>query len=111
MINAVEIELPGAAAIESSLDGDAIADFPMEAFGRAGAGNSALAVFEEIVPLVVRYHKLSHYLALIFGVDDKLWKEVLFILIDTAEPVIVRNGFDPGNSKDFVAVGDRHQLH
>src|SRR2546422_6820342 len=108
VINAVEIELPRTAAIESSLDGDAIADFPMEAFGRAGAGNSALAVFQEIVPLVVRHHKLRHHLALIFGVDDKLWKEVLFVLVDPAEPVIVRDRFNAGNGKDLVAVGDRH---
>ena len=80
----------------------------MEAFGRAGAGNSALAVLQEIVPLVVRYHQLSHHLALILGIDDKLWKEVLFILIDAAKPVIVRDRFDTGNGQDFVAVGDRH---
>ena len=49
--------------------------------------------------------------SLIFGVDDELWKEVPFILIDAAEPVIVRNGFDAGNGQDFVAVGDRQQLH
>ncbi len=108
MIDAVEIELPRAAAVESSLDRDAIANFPMEACGRAGARDGALAVFQEIVPLLVRYHKLSHHLALIFGVDDKLWKEVLFILIDTAEPVIVGDRLDAGNGKDFVAVGDRH---
>jgi len=107
VINAIEIELRRAAAVQRCLDGDAIADFPMEALGRASARNSALAVFQEIVPLVVRYHKLSHHLALIFRVDDKLWKEVLFLLIDTAEPVIVRDGFDSGNGKDFVSVGDR----
>jgi len=31
-----------------------------------------------------------------FRVDYKLGKEVLFILIDTAEPVIVVTGFDAG---------------
>ncbi len=79
----------------------------MEAFCRALAGDSALAVFQEIAPLVVGHHQLGHHLALIFGVDDELWKEVPFILIDAAEPMIVRDGFDAGNGQDFVAVGDR----
>src|SRR5207247_2560219 len=37
VINAIEIELRRAAAVQRCLDGDAIADFPMEALGRARA--------------------------------------------------------------------------
>src|SRR6266436_2908040 len=110
VIDAVEIELGGAAAIESRFDRDAIADLPMEARGRASSGDGAHAVLQEVVPLVVRHHKLGHHLALIFRVDYKLRKEILLILINTAEPVIVRDGLDARNRKDFVAMGNRHQL-
>src|SRR5260370_19010041 len=95
-------------AIKSGLDGDVVADFPTESCGHAGAGNSALAILDKVVPLVVSHHKLSHHLALIFGIDDKRWKEVLFILIDAAEPVLMRVRLDAGIGHDFVAVADRH---
>jgi hypothetical protein len=108
VIDAVEVELRRAAAIESRFDRNAIANFPMEARGGAGAGNGTHAVFHEIVPLIVGHHQLRHNLALVFRVDDKLRKEVLFILIDAAEPVIVCDGLDAGNGKDFVAMGNRH---
>src|SRR5712672_2612618 len=96
VINAVEIELRRAPAVESGFDRNAIAKFPMEACGGAGSGDGAHAVFHEIIPLLVRHHQLGHYLALIFGVDYKLGKEVLFILIDTAEPVIMSDRFEAG---------------
>src|ERR1700686_4658113 len=97
VINAVEIELRRAAAIESRFDGDTVADFPMEARGGASAGNGTHTVFQEIVPLVVRHHKLGHHFALVFRVDYELWEEVFFVLIDPAEPVIVSDGLDARN--------------
>jgi len=67
--------------------------------------------FHEIVPLVVRDYKLGHYLALIFRVDYKLGERSLFILIDTAEQWLWCDRLDAGNGKDFVSMGNRHQLH
>ena len=73
------------------LDGDAVANLPAESLGRARADDRALAVLQEGVPLVVGNDQLREYLALVFRVDHELGKEVLFVLVDAAEPVVVRH--------------------
>ena len=89
MIDAVEIELPGAAAINRRLDGDAVANLPAKTLGRARARNRALAVLEKGVPLVVGNKQFGEHLALGFRVNHELREEVLLVLIDAAEPVVV----------------------
>src|SRR5262249_16464189 len=53
LIDAHEVELPCAAAIESGLDGNAVANLPTKALSRLGPGNGSLAVCEEVRPLIV----------------------------------------------------------
>ncbi len=90
VIDAVKIELPGArAAINGRFDGDAVADFPAKALGGVRAGDGALAVLDEVLPLVIGNDQLGDDLALIFHVDHELREEVLFVLIDAAEPIVV----------------------
>jgi len=48
VIDAVEIELGGAAAIESRFDRDAIADLPMEARGRASSAMAPMRSFKKL---------------------------------------------------------------
>ncbi len=112
VVDAVEIELPSAwAAEEGSFDRNSIADFPAEAFGGASAGDGALAVVQESFPLIVGNDHLGEDYPLIFDVDRKLREEILFVLIDAAEPVVVSDGFDAGDGEDFVAVGDGQRLN
>ena len=87
------------AAINGGLDGDAVADLPAKTLGRARAHNRALAVFEEGIPLVVGNDQLGEYLALVFRVDHELREEVLFVLIDAAEPVVVGHALNARNAQ------------
>ena len=64
----------------------------------------ALAVFYEVLPLVIGNDQFGDHLALIFGVDHELREEVLFVLIDAAEPIVVGYRLDPGNARNLVAV-------
>ena len=98
MVDAVEIEFPSTCAAENGgLDGDAIAYFPSESLGRAGAGDCALAIIQKCFPLIVGDDHFRENCALIFDVDRKLREEILFVLIDAAEPIVVRDRFDAGN--------------
>src|SRR6202008_496956 len=58
VINPVEVKLRRAAAVECRLDGNTIANFPMETCGWAGARDGTPPVFQKVVPLVVRHHQL-----------------------------------------------------
>src|SRR5215470_3989301 len=111
VIDAIEVELPYCAAIESGLNRDAISDFPMEAFCELCARHGALAILHKVIPLLVGHDKLRIYLAMVIHVDHELGKEILLILIDAAEPVIMRDSLHPGNRGDFVGVRNRHKVH
>ena len=92
MVDAVDVEIPGSCPAEKGvLDRDVIADFPAEAFGKAGADHGALAVLDEVGPLVIGHDELGEDLALVFDIDDELRKEVFLILIDATKPVVVGN--------------------
>jgi len=107
VINAVEIELRRAAAIESRFDWDAIANFQWK---RAAVRAPAMAPMRSFTKLFHWSSGTTSSVMTCVGFPDRLQtaEEVLFILIDAAEPVIVGDGFNAGNSQDFVAMGNRH---
>src|ERR1035441_502750 len=112
VIDAVQDELPSAGStIADILDGDAVADFPTETFGGFRAGDGALAVLYEVLPLVIGNNQLGNDLALIFDVDHVLREKVFFFLIYAAEPIVVGDRLDSGNALNFVAVGERQGLN
>src|SRR5208337_2861053 len=80
-------------------------DFPTEAFGGASTGNDTLPVLHEGVPLIVGDDQFGKDLALVFRVNDKLRKEILFILVDAAKPIVVGDTFHARNSGDLIAIG------
>ncbi len=61
--------------------------------------------------MIVGHLHLRHYLPLIFYVNDELWEEVFFILINAAEPIIVRHSFDAWDAKNFFVVSERNDLN
>ena len=79
VIDAIEIELPLRSAIEGGFDGNAVAHPPAESFRQVRAGDRALPVFDEVIPLVIRHHKLRVDPAMVLHVNHELWKEILFI--------------------------------
>src|SRR5262249_16645698 len=110
VIDAGNIEFPSAGAEDGGAKGNAIADFPMEAFGGASADNGALAIFHEVGPLVIRNDQFGKDLALALRIDDELRKEILLFLVDGAEPVVVRDDFHTGNARDLVAIGKGERI-
>ncbi len=48
---------------------------------------------------------------MILNVDHKLGEEVFLILIDTTEPVVVRDGLHAGHAQDFVAIRKGKRLN
>ncbi len=111
MIDAVNIELPGIIAVERVLDGDAVAHFPAETFGRASAHDGPLAILKKSVPLVVGNQQLGIYLALVFRVDGELREKVLLVLINPAEPVVMGHALHAGNAQDLVTIGEGYGLN
>src|ERR1019366_9855492 len=106
------VELPGAgSAIADILDGDPVTDFPAKTFGGFRAGDGALAILSEVLPLVIGNNQLGNDLALIFDVDHVLREEVFFFLIYAAEPIVVGDRPDSGNALNFIAVGERQGLN
>src|SRR5439155_24738444 len=110
-VASVEVEFPClGCAVEGILDRDTVADFPSKTLRERCARNCALLILYEIVPLIVGYNKFGHHLALVVHVNDKLRKEISFVLIYAAEPMIVSHGFDARNRADFVVVGKRQHI-
>ena len=110
-VDAVKIEFPClGGAIEGILDRDTVADFPAKTLCERGSCNCALLILYEIVPLSVGYNKFGHHLALVVHVNDKLRKEIPFVLIYAPEPMIVSHSFDTRNRADFVVVGKRQHV-
>ncbi len=50
------------------------------------------------------------HLALVFGIDHELGKEILFVLVDAAEPIVVGDVFHAGNAQNLVAIRERNGL-
>jgi hypothetical protein len=82
----------------------------VESRGGFRSGDGALTIFHEIGPLIVRDLEFRKDLALIFDVDGELREEILFVLIDAAEPVVVGDGFHAGDAHDFIAIGKWQRL-
>src|SRR5262249_52256780 len=97
VINTVDVEFPVPSAPNSGLQRYALADLPVKSLRRTSADDGPLAVFQEVVPFFIGDHQLGKHLPLIFRINDELWKEILFVLIDTTEPIVVSNDFDPGD--------------
>src|SRR5208282_1589163 len=110
VVDADEIKFPGSAAVEGGLDGNAIANLPMEAFGKPGPGDGALTVVHEGFPLIIGDNQFGKNSALIFRVDDELGEEVFLFDVGAAEPVVVSDGLDAGNAEDFVTVGEGKRI-
>ncbi len=110
-IDAVEVEFPSLRRpIERVFDRNAIADLPMETVREGRSYDSALAVLDKIVPLVVRDLHFRHNLALIFRIYDELWEKILFVLINAAKPIVVSNSFHALNAQYFVSIGERNRI-
>ena len=93
------------------LIGMSVADLPAKPLGGAGARNRALAVLQKCIPLVVGNDQLGNNLALVLRIDHELREEVFFILVDAAEPIVVRHALDAGNAQNLVAIGKRDGLN
>src|SRR5207245_10596924 len=91
-------------------DRHAIADLPMETVLVGRSYDSALAVLDKIVPLVVRDLHFRHNLALIFRIYDELWEKILFVLINAAKPIVVSNRFHALNAQYLVSIGKRNSI-
>jgi len=61
--------------------------------------------------LIIGNAHFGHDLPLIFNINDELREEVLFILINAAEPIVVRDRLDAGDLKNFVAIRERNGLN
>src|SRR5439155_13849299 len=85
-------------------------DFPAKSLRCALACNRALAIFHKHIPLVVRNNQFWNYLALVFRIDHELRKEVFFILVDSAKPVIVRYVLHPRDAQNLVAIRKRNRI-
>src|SRR6266853_4989860 len=86
-VDGVQIELPSLGrTIESVFQWYAIANLPSKALRESGSDDCALPVAYKVLPLVVGNFHLRHDLTLILNVNDELREEVLFILINAAEP-------------------------
>ena len=110
MVDTDEVELPGAATVESGFDRNAVADFPAETLCGLGPGDGALPVLQEVGPLIIGDDQLGKNLPLRVRVDDELRKEIILVLVDAAKPVVVRDVADAGNAQDFVLIGERDQV-
>ena len=110
VINTHDIEFPIPATVHGGFDGDAIADLPVNLGDGGGADNGALPVLQEVIPLIVGNDEFREHLALSLRIDDELRKEILFFLVDAAEPVVVGHIIDAGNSEYFVAIGKRDSV-
>ena len=109
-VDAADVELP-IARINGSLNRNPISHFPAESLCDSRTGDCALSVFKERLPLIVRNYEFRKHHALIFRIDCKLRKKVLFVLIHAAKPVVVRDGFHAGDAQDLVAIGIRQRLN
>src|SRR6202035_1651897 len=110
VVNAGQVEFPGAAAVERGLDRNAIANFPAETFRSAGTGDGALAIFQKVGPLVIRNNHLWKHFALGLRINHELREKILFVNVRAAEPVVMRDDFHAGDAQDFVAVRKRDQI-
>src|SRR5260370_2580772 len=105
VLDAIQLELPSiGGAAKSILERNAVADLPSKAIGIPHAHAGPLAILDVVIPLIIGHHEFRIHLALIFDVDGELRKEVLLVLIDAAKPVVMGDGLDAGNGKDFVSV-------
>ena len=89
---------------------NAVADFPVEALRGCGSDDGTFAISHERFPLIVRNDEFREDLALVFNIDGELRKEVSFILIDAAEPIVMSDGFHGRDSKDLIAIGHGKRL-
>src|SRR5262249_36901889 len=110
VINAVNVEFPASAAVERGLDRNAVANLPVKALRRLRSNNGPLAILQEICPLVLGNDQLGKNLPLVFRIDDELRKEVSFVLVDTAEPVVVSDRLHALNAQNLVAIGKWNQI-
>src|SRR5437899_7402609 len=76
VIDAIEVELPDCAAVKGGFDGDAVADFPMEAFRELGARDRTLTIFDIVIPLIIGHDKFRINLAVVFDVDHELGEKI-----------------------------------
>src|SRR5882724_6455090 len=110
VIDPHKVELPRATAVKCSFDGNPVTYFPAESLRCARTGDRALTIFQKRIPLVVRNHQFWNDLALVFRIDHELREKVLFILIDSAKPVVVCYVLHARDAQNLVAIGKRNRI-
>src|SRR6516225_12468943 len=82
----------------------------MKTFHGLSTDDRALAILQERIPLIIGNNQFRHHLALVLRIDNELGKEILFVLVDAAKPVVVRDVFHTRDAQDLVAVSQRDQI-
>ena len=72
--------------------------------------DGSLAIFHEVIPLIVGNTHFRHNQPLIFRVNNELREKVFFVLINTAEPVVMSDSFDAFDLQNLVAVRERNHI-
>jgi hypothetical protein len=73
--------------------------------------NRAFAIGDERFPLIIGNDEFREDLALVFNINGELGKEVFFILVDAAEPIVMGYSFHARDAEDLVAIGHRERLN
>src|SRR5579864_1409988 len=103
-IDAVNIELP-VAGVNRALNWDAVANFPLKSLSGPLADNCAFAVVQESFPLIVRHHEFRIHQPPAFRLNRELRKEILLVLIDSAEPGSVSDLFNARHRSETSLIG------
>src|SRR5580704_17739927 len=110
-VNPVKVEFPGfGRTVKRVLQRNAVTHLPLEALGEIPPSNRTLTIVNEIFPLIVGNTHLGHDLALVLRIDHKLREEILFVLIDPAEPIVVGSELDALDLADLIAVRKGHGI-
>ena len=112
VVDGAHVQVPAAAAeIAGRLQRDLVAERPPESLGQLGPNDAALAIGEEVRPLPGRDDVLGVHPPPVVGHDDKLWKEILDVLVHAAEPRGLRRVAHPRKALQTREIRDRQRLH
>jgi hypothetical protein len=69
-----------------------------------------LLVLHEGIPLIIGHDELGVNFAMVFDVNGELWEKVFFILVNAAEPMILRHIFHARYRSHLVSIRYGHRL-
>ena len=98
-----KIPVPGE---NEPLEGHRIADLPFESGNQFPPGHEAFTILDEGPQFLIRKDKFRINFHKTPGFHRQIGKEVLFVLVNAAEPGAIGNGPDPLYLTDFVLVGN-----